>query len=302
MSPVEQIAKKVVPVPVKEGAKRALRGLAVGTSPVRQLPDFLIIGTKRGGTTSLWRYLLQHPLIAPMFPATQNIKSPHFFDLNHGKGVAWYRSHFPSAAYRGRVQRRLGRPPVAGEASPYYLFHPLAARRAAEVVPGAKLIVLLRNPVDRAWSHYWERVNAGTETLSFEEAIESEPSRLAGEAERILADPSYNSAAHDHFSYLARGRYLEQLEPWLQRFPAERVCILRSEDFYANPSRTYQRALDFLGLPPAELDASSRYSVVPTSVRRVERMNEATRRRLVDFYAPHNRRLEAALGMDFGWS
>jgi Sulfotransferase domain len=302
MSSVERIAKKVVPVPVKDGAKRALRGLAVGTSPVRQLPDFLIIGTKRGGTTSMWRYLLRHPLVAPMFPATQNIKSPHFFDLHYDNGVAWYRSHFPSAAYRRRVQRQLGRAPVAGEASPYYLFHPRAAERAAEVVPDAKVIVLLRNPVERAWSHYWERVNAGTEPLSFEEAIEREPSRLAGEVERILADPRYTSPAHDHFSYLARGRYLEQLEPWLQRFPRERICILRSEDFYADPQKVYNQVLEFLGLPSAELDASRRYSVVPTSVRRVERMDEATRRRLVEWYAVHNRRLEAALGMELCWS
>jgi hypothetical protein len=302
MSPVEQIAKKVVPVPVKEGAKRALRGLAVGTSQVRQLPDFLIIGTKRGGTTSLWRYLLLHPLVAPMFPATQNIKSPHFFDLHYARGVAWYRSYFPSAAYRSRVQRRHGRPPVAGEASPYYLFHPRAAERAVEVVPGAKVIVLLRNPVERAWSHYWERVKAGVEPLSFEEAIEREPSRLAGEAERILADPSYNSEAHEYYSYLARGRYLEQLERWLQRFPREQFCILRSEDFFGDAPRVYGQVLEFLGLPPVNLDAPRRYSVVPATARRGERMSESTRRWLVDYYAAENRRLEAALGIELGWS
>jgi hypothetical protein len=245
----------------------------------------------------MFNYLLQHPLVAPMFPA-QNLKSPHYFDINYGKGLAWYRSHFPTAAYRARLQRRHGRPPVAGEASPYYLFHPLAAERVHSALPDVRLIVLLRDPVDRAFSHYRERVNAGTETLGFEEAVEREPERLAGEVERIVADPAYYSHAHDFCSYLARGRYLEQLRPWMERFGRERCLVLRSEDFYANVAGTYGRVLEFLGLPPFDPDSRHRHAVVavPTPP-----LAQVTRERLAEYYAPHNRALEEYLGMDFGW-
>jgi hypothetical protein len=295
---LEATMKQVVPSPLKEGAKSLLRGWGIVTSGSRQLPDFLLIGTKRGGTTSMFNYLLQHPLVAPMFPASQ-LKSPHYFDINYGKGLAWYRSHFPTSAYRARLQRRHGRPPVAGEASPYYLFHPLAAERVHATLPEVKLIVLLRDPVDRAFSHYRERVNAGTETLGFEEALEREPERLAGEVERILADPAYYGHAHDFCSYLARGRYLEQLRPWMERFGRERFLVLRSEDFYADVAGTYGRVLEFLSLPPFEPDSRRRHAVVAV---RTPALAQATRERLAEYYAPHNRALEEYLGMDLGWT
>ncbi len=301
MNSLQTVAKNLAPTPAREGAKRALRAFAVGTSPLRQLPDFLIIGTKRGGTTSMFNYLLRHPLVTPMFPSAQNLKSAHYFDLHYGNGTAWYRSHFATAAYRARLRRRYGQPPVAGEASPYYLFHPHAPQRVQALLPQVKLIVLLRNPVDRAWSHYWERVSNGVEPLGFEEALHREDERLAGEVERMLADPLYNSPAHDYYSYLARGRYLEQLERWLQCFPREQFCILRSEDFYADPAKVYRQVLDFLELPPIDLGDWRRYSLVPSGVRRSERMSPATRRWLWELYADANRRLEAALGMRFGW-
>jgi len=246
----------------------------------------------------MFNYLLQHPLVAPMFPSFQNIKSPHYFDINYGKGLAWYRSHFSTRVYRAAAQWRHGRAPVAGEASPYYLFHPSAAERVHDILPAAKLVVLLRDPVDRAFSHYWERINAGTETLGFEQALEAEPERLAGEVERILADPGYYSVAHDYYSYLARGRYLEQLRPWIERFGRDSCLILRSEDFYANVGDTYGRVLGFLGLPPFHLTHMRRYSVVPM---RPPALDPATRERLAEYYAPHNRALEAYLGMDLGW-
>src|SRR5919201_6138602 len=181
--PLQERLKPHIPTSARTVAKRALRGFAVATSPLRRLPGFLILGTRRGGTTSLFNYLLEHPSVAPLFPSAQNIKGVHYFDKQHAKGRAWYRSHFPtvifSAFWRVRGYRM-----IAGEASPYYLFHPWAPQRAHELVPHAKLIVLLRNPVDRAYSHYRERVRNGVEDLTFEEAIEREPARLAGELDR----------------------------------------------------------------------------------------------------------------------
>lgn len=142
--------------------------------PAGKLPDFLIIGAQRCGTISFYRLLCQHPLVEGAAR-----KEVHYFDLHFQKGEEWYRSFFPEAEREDRV---------TGESSPYYIFHPLSAERAARLVPGARLIVLLRNPVDRAYSHYQHGLRRGYETLpTFEQALEAEPGRLAGEREKILA-------------------------------------------------------------------------------------------------------------------
>ena len=161
------------PTPLLEKLLRAT------TYPLRLLPDFLIIGTQRGGTTSLYNYLVEHPGIG-----AASIKEVHFFDTPHFKqGLAWYRGHFPSAFQRYYVERSLKHGFVTGEASPYYLFHPHAPKRVAGLMPQMKLIVMLRNPVDRAYSHYHHEVAGGHEKLAtFEEAIACEDERLAGEA------------------------------------------------------------------------------------------------------------------------
>ena len=148
------------------------------------MPDFLIIGTQRGGTTSLYNYLLARPQIAA---ATR--KEVHFFDNNFHRGIPWYRAHFPSLIQGDMAETIRGQRFITGEASPYYLFHPHAPARAALVVPKAKLIVLLRNPVDRAYSHYCRMVKKGRETLSFEDALAQEEIRTRGEGQRLAADP-----------------------------------------------------------------------------------------------------------------
>lgn len=277
-------------------AKRGLRTWGVITSSSRPLPDFLIIGAKRGGTTSLFNYLQQHPNVAPLFPAAQRIKGADFFDMNYAQGVRWYRSFFPTDRQRRGAERRLGSPVVVGEASPYYIFHPLAPERAAKVAPSAKIVVLLRDPVDRAYSHYRERVRHGVEPLSFEDAIAAEPGRLAGEVERLLADPTYHSVPHEQFSYVAQGRYAEQLEAWFEHFPRERFLFLRSQDLFTDPEATFARTLGFLGLPPYELDEYEAFNYHPG--RGIE---PETRRRLQELFAPEIRRLESLLGIDLGW-
>ena len=245
-------------------------------------PDFVIIGAQRGGTTSLYRYLVAHPNFAPAAK-----KELHFFDNRFDLGIAWYTAQFP----RPTPER-----PVTGEATPYYLFHPHAPRRLAALMPAAKLIVLLRNPVDRAYSHYQHEVRRGNETLTFEEAIAAQDERLRGEQERMLADETYRSRAHQRFSYLARGRYLDQLRVWFDRFPRDRFLILKSEDFYRNPVATVRHATDFLGLPRAPLVDRRAYNDEPYAPMRPE-----TRRRLEEHFREPNRELAAALGDHFTW-
>ena len=289
--------KRRTPAPVKALGRRTLRRVGEATAAARPLPDFLVIGSKRGGTTSLWNWLLAHPGVLPMFPSVQQLKSPHYFDINYTRGEDWYRSHFPTRHARERVEERQGYRPVAGESSPYYMFHPAAPERVRSAMPDARLVVLLRDPVKRAYSNYWERRGSGLEDLdTFEAAIEAEERRLAGQAERLLADPSYYSVHHDNHSYLARGRYLEHLRPWLARFPREQLLVLLSEDMYADPAGALARTHEFLGLPVQPPPTVTHHNRLP-----VPPMDPGLARTLSDYYRPHNQALAEALGRELPW-
>jgi hypothetical protein len=262
---------------VNDLAGRALRGLRLAGRRLvpepRALPSFLLIGAQRAGTTSLYAQLLRHPQVLPSLR-----KEVQYFTLYHARGEAWYRAHFPTEA--ALAARRA----VTGEATPYYLFHPLAPERAAALLPEARLLVLLREPVARAFSHYQHSRARGREPLGFEAALEREAERLAAEADR----PGF---AHQHFSYFARGCYAQQLRRWLAVFPRERLLVLRFEELEADPSACVDRAVAFLGLPPAALP--------PPPVRNrgaYPPLDAALRAELARRYAPHNRDLEALLG------
>lgn len=288
-----------------EGPKRAIqaqvrdgiRTFARATSRLRILPDYLIIGTKRGGTTSLSRWLLEHPQVASLFPSREARKGTYYFDANYARGESWYRSHFPTAAGHALAERRAGGPLLIGEATPYYLHHPHAPIRARSLVGGAKVIALLRNPVDRAQGHWAERVRQGVETLSFEDALAAEKERLHGEEERMIDDPSYVSFAHQHLSYVDQGRYGRGLERWVTTFPPDQLLILRSEDLYAEPTEVYQQVLDFLDLgphQPAELSGWNRTNN--------DALDPAVRARLTDELAPDIAAVEKILGRSMGWT
>jgi hypothetical protein len=277
-----------LPPGVRGAANGALRSAAMATSRLRALPDFLIIGAKRGGTTTLFRTLERHPDVASLVPAFARIKSPHYFDLNYGRGDAWYRSHFS-----------LRRDRLRGESNPYLLFHPLGPERVAAVVPEAKLVALLRDPVERAFSHHWDRVKIGIETLSFADAVVAEAARLAGQRERLetSADRSVVSEAHEHYSYLARGLYAEQLRRWLARYPAERLLVLRSEDLYRAPNATYDRVTAFLGLSsfyPGAFEKHHGHADRP-------RIDPGLRRDLAATFAGPNEELAELLGTPLWW-
>jgi hypothetical protein len=280
-----------LPQPTRDAVKSVWARYARLTAGSRVLPDFLIIGTQRGGTTSLYKYLVQHPNLAHALT-----KELRYFDLNYAKGLDWYRSRFPTSRHREVELRRSGVRLVVGEASPDYLFHPFAPARVAETLPDVKLIVLLRNPVDRAWSHYWHQFKRGHETLPFTDALAAEPDRLAGELDRILADPSYVSYERHHHSYQARGVYDEQLQTWFRHFPPERFLIERSENFFEDPPLVFKRVISFLGLPDFELREYETFNAFASG-----RMDPDLRRHLVDAFRPHNERLYDLLGRNFEW-
>ena len=140
------------------------------------------------------------------FPAASTSRASTTTTRTTRAGLRWYRSHFPLEAGGRHIARPGLRPAIAGEASPYYLFHPLAAERLARDFPAIRIIVNLRDPVERAYSHYKEATYHGRETLSFEAALDAEDERLRGEAERIVAEPGYLSVG-------ARAPFLPGPEP-----------------------------------------------------------------------------------------
>lgn len=272
-------------------AKRLSMRWRGATGSLRTLPDFLLIGAARCGSTSLFAILTAHPhILAPSH------KEVHFFDRNYLRGLDWYRRMFPLESHRRLVERRLGGPALTGEATTYYLFHPAVPERVARDLPEARLIAILRDPVDRAYSHYQLSVRNGHETLSFEEALDAEEERLAGEEERLLNDPSYRSPAHAYHSYVTRGLYLDQLVRWHRYVPRERLLVLRSEDLFERPADVVSEVSAFLGLRPHPGPLPA-----PRNRARYEGMSEETRERLRRRFDEPNRRLEAYLGRELHW-
>ncbi|MFC4534249.1 sulfotransferase domain-containing protein [Sphaerisporangium dianthi] len=260
----------------------------------RLLPSFLIIGAQRCGTTSLYRALAQHPLV--LKPVLR--KGVHYFDMAYGKGPSWYRAHFPLKVTAHRLERRFGIRPLTFESSPYYLFHPLSASRIAADLAGVKLIALVRDPVERARSAHAHEVARGFETeSSFERAIELEPYRLDGEAERLCADPFAHSRAHRHHAYVARGQYTEQLARLAPLVGRDRILVIDSGCFFATPESVYDRILEFLGLPRLGDPVFERHNARP----RPSGMPAALRQRLSEHFAPWDARLEPWLGDRPSW-
>lgn len=261
------------------------------TSSRRTLPEFLIIGAAKCGTTSLYNYLIQHPSVLPCFT-----KEVHFFDYYFHKGISWYRSQFPLLSELDNCKKAAGVPCITGESSPYYLAHPLAPRRVKEYLTGIKLICMLRNPVDRAISSYFNQVRLGIEKLpSFEEALAAEDERIRGHEERLSADPAYSSFEHKYFSYFKRGCYAEQLERWYEFFPKEQILVLQSEPFFSDPAPAYRDVLRFIGLPESEPPA---YKVFNAGGE-YDKMTPGLRQVLLEKYQPHNERLFSLIGRRF---
>lgn len=281
--------RRLVREPVWATANAILRP----TASLRVLPDYLLIGGQRCGTTSLQEVLTQHPNVT----SARLMKGVHYFDTAYHRGLPWYQTHFPTRLQAGWTQRRTGSPLLVGDASPYYLFHPLALERIANDLPGVKLVALLRDPVERTISHYKHEVRRGNEPHQLEAALDLEPVRLAGEAERIVAEqPRYNSFPHQTFSYTARSRYVDQIRRVRSLFGADSVLILQSETFFADPEAVYTRVLDFLGAPHWLPPTFPQENATPDSS-----VPERVRERLVAEFRTPNEELFTLLGERFAW-
>jgi hypothetical protein len=276
------------PLAVKRAGRRLSTGLGSATAGLRVTPGFLLVGAQRCGTTSLYRALRQHPGVrSAVFH-----KGVNYFDVDYGRGRRWYLGHFPMRPLRGGA----GSAPLAFEASGYYMFHPHAPGRIIRDLPGVRIVVMVRDPVERAYSAYQHELARGFESESFERALALEDSRVEPELARMLADESYQSQTHRHQAYRRRGHYADQLTPFVEGLGRDHVHVLQSESFFSDPEAEFARLLAFLGLPAVMPATFDRYNA-----RERAPLAEPLRTELAEHFAPHDDRLAEFLGAPPGW-
>lgn len=261
------------------------------TAKKRILPSFIIIGAQRCGTTSLYDYLSHHPQIIP-----SPVKELFYFDDYYTRPIEWYKSFFPTQKQREKLERDLVANVITGEASPSYFFNPYAAKRIKETLPDVKLILVLRDPIERAYSHYNHIKRLNREPLSFEEAIEKEQERITPDNEKLAKDEFYKADQRRDYSYLTRGYYAKQLKEWFKHFPKEQLLIVQSEEFYRETPKVYNEIVEYLGLnsytlPTFEAKNALKYA----------KMAPETKEKLKAYFAPKNEELYELLGKRFDW-
>ncbi|NIP61655.1 MAG: sulfotransferase [Nitrosopumilaceae archaeon] len=271
------------------------------------LPNFMIIGSPKCGTTSLYHYLCQHPNILPAIT-----KETYFFNGYYSKNKNWYKMFFPNKFSIMQNEKRKGIT-LTGEATPSYLSHPLVPKRVFDFIPNCKLIVILRNPIDRAYSHYHNNLRNGVETESFEFAIEHESERINDMSYEINSEKkqekndetfiehlkkllNFRVQNFQLYSYLSDGIYVRSLKRWMKIFPKEQFLILETSELKKKSNRITNTVFDFLGL--------SEFNIPDLSIKQKttrNTMNPDTRKKLKKIFEPHNEELFKFIGKDFHW-
>ena len=254
------------------------------TKDLHLLPSFVIIGVAKSGSSSIYDYLIRHDQISPCV-----VKEPDYFAKYFNRGVNWYKSCFPLKFQKNNV--------ISGEASIHTYWHPHSPMRVKKILPNAKLIILLRNPIDRAYSHYQMEVNNGVEELSFEEAIENEESRTKNEYQKMIDNENYFSEIFNAKAFTTQGIYINYLKNWFDLFPKNQFLFIKSENFFKHPEDETNRILSFLKLPKIKLPE---YHIIRKGVYK-QSMNSSTREKLKEFFSPYNEELYKKTGINFGW-
>jgi hypothetical protein len=275
----------------------------MATADLRSGPDLVIIGVKRGGTTSLFRHLERHPSMIPLVPSArrlplrENMKGVHWLDSGMERSPRWYRSHFAMSSTKWWRARRTGAAFTA-EASPYYFFHPLAAERAATLLPTTRFVVVLRDPVERTVSHWAEQTRNGAETLPLRDALAAEHGRVGDDAARIASGILRASHAHEQRTYAAQSEYATSLGRWIDAVGRDRLDIVFSEDYYGNPSGVIDTILTAADLPmmPAEHESERRNAAPRPSAPDTEIEAE-----LIERFRPDVRELTDRFGLVPPW-
>ena len=260
------------------------------TGFIRVIPDFLVIGAKRCGTTSLYQHLSEHPCIS---------RSPHdnigFFNENYHLGINWYKSLFPTVFYKKKMESK-NKQCLFFDVTSTYMEEELTAKNVYEVNPNQKIIVILRNPVDRAYSHYHVNVKEKSEKRSFEDAVFEEMNRI--KSERIIQNKNKNLRVFtpNNIHYLKKGFYALQLKSWFKIFPREQILVLSTEEFQEDQNLIYKKIFDFLNIPNMKIK----------SIEKMEKgnyipMKHDTRNLLLDYFRQYNHELFEFINSEFDW-
>jgi hypothetical protein len=241
-------------------------------------PDFIIAGTAKSGTSSIYHYLSRHPQVL-----LSHKKELDFYWQHFERGIDWYLAHFPTITDRPDL--------ITGEATPNYLRFPQVAQRIKDTFPQTKIIILLRNPVDRAISWHYHKLNTGLTKLDLATAIASEIDRLATVSEAEITNTGYYNPDN-----IMSSLYIYKLKPWMEILGREQFLILKSEDFYLNPREHMEQVFKFLALPSCPQD-----NYPKVNAGSYQDVDPNIRRTLVEYFAPYNQQLEKYLGMEFGW-
>ena len=259
------------------------RGLSGWTAPIRVLPDLLVIGVVRSGTTSLFHYLNQHPCISKS--AYDEIG---YFDDNYKLGINWYRSMFPTKFHKNKIIKKYGKF-VTYDVTPFYIYNQKVSLRIKQDLVHPKILAILRNPIDRAYSNYF----LNTQNKKFEERIDEELKIL----EKINKKEVEEYYKFVHESLIARGFYIEQIQTWYDLFSKDNIKIIKSEELNQNTRDTMNEIFEFLGLDQFDI----------TDISKKNKMNYSpmlpeTRKFLMEYFEPYNQKLYSFLNKDFKWN
>ena len=251
------------------------------TSSFRVLPDFLVIGSKRCGTTSLYEYLGQHPCIK---------KSSHdhigFFDDNFHLGMGFYKSFFPTIFEKMFFEFKNGKL-LTNDVTSSYIQNSQTATKIFQTLPNTKIIAILRNPIDRAYSEYNLDLRANPDIQSFETIIQNEIDNMGNKNDDEVIKNKH---------YLKKGIYFDQLKPWFKLFPKKNILILSTEKFGKDTNNIFNIIFEFLNLENYNIENSKRMQKGTYT-----KLNSKTREKLLKFYKLKNNQLYDLINEKFDW-
>lgn len=262
------------------------------TSPIRILPNFLIAGFNRSGTHSLFEYMGQHPNIN-----NASRREIHYFTLSFWRGLNWYKSYFPTIIYKKFVEIKTNQKNLTGEATPHYIFHPLAVQRIKKLLPKIKIIIVLRNPIDNAYSHYQHYKRGGIEKDSFEHAVKTDRKRY-----EIITNLYNLDLVKEHtlrnvkMPYISYATYVNHIKKLLEIFPRKQILFIKNEDLNEKPQDVLKKIFQFL-----KLEEFSVKDLIKRNVGKYEKIKPETRKELLKYFEPYNKQLEKLLDMKFDW-
>lgn len=257
------------------------------TSSIRVLPSFIIVGAVRCGTTSLYYNICEHSSVLPA-----SYDEIGFFDSNYELGISWYKSMFPTKFEIKKIKSKTGNS-ITGEDTPFYFWDKKSIQRIKKNIPKIKLIVLLRNPIDRAYSNYHLGVRLGSESLSFEDSIKKEIQLL--EKENSFENDEIKKFLRPR-SYIAKGLYYQQIKNWFDVFSKDQILVLNTENLSDKPNQTLKQIFEFLDLPNEKIQ-----NIQNRKVGNYQKMNKDTREYLKKIFKPQNEKLFKILGREFEW-